>query len=368
MVDLPLVTAVAAAQVPPLVFQDDIGRDPGPLSLVLSLGCAVALLARRRHPLLVLFAVGAVVPLVPPVLVALFVALYSVGVGAEVRREVGLAAYGVVATWVAIMQVVDDGAEGLVRGPVIALAMGFPLALGMAVLARRQLMAELVDRAERAEHEQQLLADAAVADERARLARELHDVVAHRVSLMVLHAGALELAAPLEQAETAGLVAGIGRQALEELREVLDVLRVDGSAAPRTPLPGLADVAELVEASRTAGTTVQVDEVGDLATLPGSVARTVFRVVQEALTNVHKHAPGAPVRILLERAPGCDMRVEVVNGPAPRLVAAPEAQVGGGHGLVGVRERVGLVGGQAEVGPTGDGGWAVRATLPAGAP
>lgn len=377
--DLCLAAGVAVVQLPPLAFQSDVGPDLGPVAVLLAIASAASLLARRRRPVVLTLVLGGVVNLVPAVMVAMFVALYSVGVYA--RREAGVATWAVLAAATAVLQVVDDGADGLLRGPVIALAMGFPLAFGSAVVARRQLMAELLDRAERAEREQRLLADMAVADERASLARELHDVVAHRVSLMVLHAGALELAPvatvagepgvaaiddTVEDKKEAALIGSIGRQALDELREMLDVLRPGGgtgAAAPLAPLPGLADIHELAAASRSAGLAVTVTESGDVGEVAGSIARTAFRIVQEALTNVHKHAPGAPVRVEVQRNEAL-LAVTVVND---RPTREPLDVPGGGHGLTGVRERVALVSGQVKAGPTPDGGWMVQADLPVAA-
>lgn len=392
-VDLVLTGLAIAAGLPLAILRPDAWPDVGSLTPVLLVAGAAGLLIRRRHPVELALGLCAAVAVAPVATVPLLVALYTVG--ARVRRSVALTVWAVAAAETVVLQVADDGTNGLSRAPVIALALGFPLVLGMAMEAHRRLMAEMVDRAERAEREQDLLAEAAVAAERARLARELHDVVAHRVSLMVLHASALELApatpatsrtahattsgtgssarpdptgtaGTADTAAEAALIGSIGRQALDELRQMLDVLR-DGrgdEVAPRAPLPGVPEIHDLAAASRATGLTVTVTEDGDVASVPGPVGRTAFRVVQEALTNVHKHARGAAVVIRLRRLPA-RLDVEVVNHQPDR---APLDLPGGGHGLAGLRERVALAGGQVVVGPTPGGGWAVHAQLPVSPP
>lgn len=373
VVDAGLACLAAAVTVPLAILGPDAWPDVGRFTPVLAVVASLALLARRRHPVPVAVAVAIATAMAPVVMVPLFIALY--GVGAYVARSVALAVWAGVAIEVVALQAIDDGASGLVRGPVIASALGFPVVLGMAVDARSRLMAELVSRAERAEREQGLLAAAAVAAERARLAREMHDVVAHRVSLMVLHASAIELSgdaapdpgsSPRSDAAEAALIGTIGRQALDELRQMLDVLRDRGEPVPLAPLPGIVEVHDLAAASRSAGLTVTVLEDGDVAAVPGSVSRTAYRVVQEGLTNVHKHAAGAAVDIHLRRCP-VSLDIEVVNDRptgAPGSGAAPAPVPGGGHGLTGLRERVALLGGRVVAEPTPEGGWAVLARLP----
>jgi signal transduction histidine kinase len=239
------------------------------------------------------------------------------------------------------------------------------VAVGAYIGARRDLMASLRDRAERAEAERELRAEQARLGERARIAQEMHDVLAHKVSLIALHAGGLEVnpAVGADKVESsAGLIRETARQAMEDLREVLGVLRTDLSqnGADLAPVPRAADLARLVEASRAAG--VQVTSSLTLPDdVPALVGRTVYRVVQEALTNVHKHARGVHTEVLVEGAPGTGVNVRVTN---VRPVAADSLLPGSGAGLVGLRERVTLAGGRLDAGPTQDGGWRVEAWLP----
>ena len=221
---------------------------------------------------------------------------------------------------------------------------------------------ELRERAERLEQEQHLRAETAIAAERTRIAREMHDVVAHRVSLMVLHAGGLEVSAPDERtAEIAELIRTTGREALSELREILGVLR-NGEAAPTAPQPVLDDVGSLIDAACAAGANVDLTTTGTPRPLNAQVERTAYRVVQEALTNAVKHAPGAEIDVRIDYGRTA-LTVTVVNGPATVKVANPVPD--SGYGLIGLRELLALVGGTFVAGPLADGGWWVRAIIPA---
>lgn len=243
------------------------------------------------------------------------------------------------------------------------------VAWGMYIRARRQLVASLRDRAEQAEAAQELLARQARHAERARIAGEMHDVLGHRISLMALHAGGLQVRPDLppgEVRETAGLIWSTAREALEELRGIIGVLR-DGdgaqSAAPSAPQPSLPDIAALVEESRRAGMKVELDmRVEAPETAPGSVGRDTYRIVREALTNVSKHARGTAVRVSVSGRAGAGLLVTVRNRlPAgrPAGVALP----GTGLGLVSLAERVSLSGGTLTHGPDPDGYFVVNAAL-----
>ena len=238
-----------------------------------------------------------------------------------------------------------------------------PGAVGIYVRTRAQLLAALRERAERAEAEQELLARDAVLTERTRIAREMHDAVGHRVSLMVLQAGAIEMAAtdPQRVEQLAGQVQTAGRQALDELRQMVGVLRAgETEDAPLAPQPGLDALARLVDESRQAGMAVELSGLPDGAHLDPAVSRAAYRIVQEALTNAGKHAPGAAVSVAVERPAG-QLVVRVVNGPGHAMEPAP----GGGYGLVGLGERVRTLGGRLTVGARLDGGFEVEAELPA---
>jgi signal transduction histidine kinase len=203
--------------------------------------------------------------------------------------------------------------------------------------------------------------------ERTRIAREMHDVLAHSISLISLHAGALEVrpdAPPHEISRAAGVVRASAHRALEDLREVIYVLRAepDGGDGHR-PQPTIGDVAELVGASRDAGTAVEFDQRADAASLPIATGRNVYRIVQEALTNARKHAPLAAVQATIDGGPGDGLTVEVVSRRPIAQLGRDEIP-GAGAGLVGLSERVELAGGRLEHGRTAAGDYRLWAWLP----
>jgi len=241
------------------------------------------------------------------------------------------------------------------------------VAWGMYVRARRQLVLSLRERAERAEAEQQMRVEQAQANERARIAREMHDVLAHRISLLSMHAGALEFrpdAPPEEIARAAGVVRASAHQALDDLREVIGVLReesLDGD--PERPQPTLANLPGLLDESRQAGMHVSSEcRVEDLAAVPDGVGRNAYRIVQEALTNARKHAQGAAVDVTVDGAAGTGLTVEVRNRLPVGSARAPIP--GAGTGLIGLSERTSLAGGRLEHGRTPGGDFELRAWLP----
>jgi signal transduction histidine kinase len=247
-----------------------------------------------------------------------------------------------------------------------------PAILGLYVGERRRLWVALTERAEGLETELALLAEQAAErarrarmEERTRIAREMHDVVAHRVSLLVVHAGALERIAardPEKAAANAKLMGDIGRQALDELRQILGVLRtVDEPSAEELPELGLHSVAALVDELRAAGLPVRYTLGGARRLLSEEAERTAYRVVQEALTNVLKHAPGAEAEVVVAYVPG-GVALAVTNS-CPGGEASPRALPSGGNGLVGMRERVTALGGAFTAGPTEEGGFRVEARL-----
>ncbi|MEV5985190.1 sensor histidine kinase [Streptomyces sp. NPDC052051] len=209
----------------------------------------------------------------------------------------------------------------------------------------------------------QLLADRAVAAERRRIARELHDIVAHHITTMQLMAGGARAnltAAPDQARDALVTLEGSGRMALREMRQLLDVLRAGDEAEeePTAPQPGLADLERLVGESCRSGVPTEFEVRGEPRTVPSSIGLTVFRVVQEALTNARKYAAGARAVVRLTYGP-VDVTVEVADeGPGEGFTG------GSGYGLVGMRERVVLHGGTVEAGPSDEGGFRVRARLP----
>lgn len=322
---------------------------------------SLALFWRRRFPSIVtVIAIAAM--LTAAIFVPMGLALLTLSIR---RRDLVLAVLGVAAYAAFVVNGWYGGGElwvSLFTGPFLV---GTWIAIGAYVGARRDLMVTLRDRAERAEAERELRGEQARLGERARIAQEMHDVLAHKVSLIALHAGGLEVnpaVGPEKVEGSARLIRETARQAMEDLREVLGVLRTDVSeaGADLAPVPQAADLDRLVEASRDAGVSVS----GRFALpddVPVSIGRTVYRVVQESLTNVHKHARGASTEVFVRGMRGEGVTARVTN---VRPVAAGSLLPGAGAGLVGLRERVQLAGGRLMTGPTPEGGWQVEAWLP----
>ncbi|MFI7441516.1 sensor histidine kinase [Nonomuraea indica] len=341
---------------------------PFPLPLVAA-GAAGAAAWRVRRSWWPLAAIGAVAYVVLVMWPPLVVASYHAGTRLRRTRDIALylgAAVVVLVASVGAGRIAGGPRELATATPANALlmavaAMVLPLVYGLWIRSRRDVLAAARERADRLESEQVMRAEQARSQERARIAREMHDVVAHRVSLMVLHAGALELAAGDERtAEAAAMIGGIGREALANLREVLGVLRSTEQPAPLAPQPTLADLDRLLDQSRALGIPVTRQDHGEPRPLRSTVERTAYRVVQEALTNVHKHAAGAATDVHVHFLPG-ELRVEVRNRPAR---GGPAPLPGSGWGLAGLRERVELLNGTLRTGPEDGGGFGVIAEIP----
>jgi signal transduction histidine kinase len=341
--------------------------------IILAAGSAgsVVLWWRRRWPVPTTL-VGAVAFPLSGNPVPLFVGLFTLAGSDDRRARRGLdgllaAAVLVGAVAIALPDMIDLGRfdlQALVGGAALA---GLAAVAGFYAGTRQALLVALQDRAERAEAERELRDEQARAGERARIAREMHDVLAHKVSLIALHAGALEVnraADPDRVEEVAGVIRTTARQTLEELRAVLGLLRADGGTDVALT-PQLPDIRQLVDASHDAGVPAELRcdlPDPDLA-LPDVTARAVHRVVQEGLTNVHKHAPGAATVVTLAGDRRFGVTVAVVNQPA--MTARPGSVLpGAGAGLVGLRERMRLVGGTLRSGPEPGGGWRLEARLP----
>ncbi len=235
--------------------------------------------------------------------------------------------------------------------------------------ARQALIASLCERANRAEAEQGRRVAEARAAERTQIAREMHDVLAHRLSLLATYAGALEYrpdAKPELVSRAAAVVRTGAHDALSELRDVIAVLRDNGQAGGeggQRPQPALADLPELIEESRDTGTHVELDNrLAEAGGPPNVIGRTAYRVVQEALTNARKHATGEPVRIVLSGTPGTRLTIDI-NNRMPGHTTATNAVPGSGTGLVGLTERVRLAGGELDHHAT-DGEFRLHAWLP----
>ena len=343
-----------------------LGEAPAAMRMAFGIGLAMLVLIRRANPY-PLLALGTVAWAVMGAPWGLMVAGYTIA--ARPRRPRGFGVLlGVLALVVLARMLVVSEVSALFAAVVTVLVVGVPVLLGLWIGIRRALIAHLRDEAERLEREQLLDAERAKAQERARIAREMHDVVAHRVGLMVLHAGALEVSlADPAAAQQAALVRQTGREALQELRDILGILREGEDRALLDPQPTLADLDRLVQQSRDTGMAVSVAVDGTRRQLPATVERTAYRLVQEALTNVHRHAANAAtevgVRYGREELEVAVRNARPANGPHPGLALAS-----GGHGLMGLRERVTLLGGTFQAGPRLDGGFEVRASIPCEVP
>lgn len=409
------VVSAAECAVEGYPFARDAGI-PVAAGIVFGLLAGSVLVLRRRWPIAVVLVSIAITPAQMGFLMGI-VGLYTLAASELPRRIIGsLAGMSLVGTLiVTFVRVRQDMARGdltlgdwFVPFAAITTSLGLtapPLLLGLYVGARRRLMESLRERADSLERELQLLAERAEEraewarnEERTRIAREMHDVVAHRVSLMVVHAAALQAVArkdPEKAVKNAALVGDMGRQALTELREMLGVLRTgDGRAAAARrdevplaavgaaaavaasrvaedegagegPGPCLSDLDVLVGQSAAAGMVVDLSVEGDTRSYAADIEQTAFRVVQEALTNVHKHAAGAKTYVRLAHRVS-EIAMQVENEPPPEVTSASSARLpSGGNGLLGMRERVVGLGGVFVSGPTDAGGFRVSAVIPA---
>jgi signal transduction histidine kinase len=328
------------------------------VSIVVGIAALVSLRWRRTHPGAVGIGIGLVSLVVITGSGANLVATFNAAIRARGRDLAIIAGLAIAWAFVNPLLYPPKGSYAFDAGASLLLA-GAAIGWGLFARARRQLVASLRALADRA-------GDEARAAERRRIAREMHDVLAHRLSLLSVHAGALEFrpdASPEEVAEAAAVIRESARGALEELRGVIGVLREDGAETlTEPPQPTIADVAALVEESRAAGMRIAARiELGDAAPT-AAVGRTAYRLVQEGLTNARKHAPGAAVTLTVD-APDGDLRVEV-RSLAPVAVASAPPLPGAGTGLIGLSERVTLAGGELESGVDPTGAFVLRARLP----
>ncbi|MFE5327566.1 sensor histidine kinase [Embleya sp. NPDC056575] len=352
----PLVPAIALA-----VHLHESGADVANawLTYVAQVIAGLILIVRRRHP-------EVCVAVIAPTLLqgqsfGALLAAYAVAVYVSDRRRMWLL-IGVLclATW----QPWDW--RDLANNTGNTFGTLTPACYGLYIASRRRLIAALGERAERAEREQELRAEQAREEERNRLAGDMHDIVTHRVSLMVLQAGAMRSRAVDDATRRAAEdLRSTGCQALAELRDLVSVLRAARERDARAPVePAVLDASALVEESAAAGVDVRLEVEGTARPASPVVVRTAYRVVQEALTNVHKHAPGAFVRVLVRHTDD-ELRITVTNTAPTR---PPEIELGaGGTGLVGLHRRIELTGGTFRAGPRADGGFALDARLSVGA-
>jgi signal transduction histidine kinase len=339
------------------------------IDVALAVVACLSLWIRRRHPLAIgLFTVGASAVSVGAGGAAL-AGMFTVAVHCPPRWTARVAVLSVLAS--AVNPLIYRSEHHYSFGPVeiglvsTAVAVGY----GLYVRVRRELVLSLQERNRRLESEQDLRVREARQAERTRIAREMHDVLAHRISLLSVHAGALEFnpsAAPEEIARAAAVIRMSARAAQEELREVVGVLRddrTDAEAVP-PPQPTLVEVPELVAESQRAGMDVASEINVDGNDVPPLIGRTAYRLVQEGLTNARKHAPGQRVQIAIAGRPRSELTVEVVNRPLVGHASGTVPSDGSGTGLIGLAERVQLTGGRLSHEALNDGGFALRATLP----
>jgi signal transduction histidine kinase len=345
--------------------------DPRAAHAAFVLAITLPLAWRRRAPLAVLCIAGAAAMLESVLLanfpsfqpfVALIVAVYSVAAHSDRRRAVmGAVVAGAILVPGELLQAVTgDGSFDI--GALVVFAAAW--VVGRALRRWRLEAGELWHRADRLEREREQRARVAVAEERSRIARELHDVVAHAVSVVVIQAQGAQRELEGDQQpvrEALSTIESTGRQALVEMRGLLGVLRRGDEDLALTPQPTLKRLDALVDQVREAGLPVELRVAGDEAPLPPGVDLSAYRIVQEALTNTLKHAGPAHARVFV-RYGGDELELEISDDGH----AQARDDDGGGHGLVGMRERVAVVGGDFESGRQAGGGFRIRARLPLG--
>ncbi|MFF3753999.1 sensor histidine kinase [Streptomyces sp. NPDC002018] len=347
-------------------------RTPGALSVVLMVLTAGALVFRRRAPMPVLLCVGGmtVVELIAvqppaPVVLSTVIALYTVAAHTDrpTTWRVGLATMTVLT---AVAMVFSSGVWYAQENLVIFAWTGMASAAGDAVRSRRDFIQAIRDRAERAERTREEEARRRVAEERLRIARDLHDVVAHHIALVNVQAGVASHVMdrrPDQAKEALAHVREASRSALDELRATVGLLRQSGDpAAPTEPAPGLQHLDGLLDTFRNAGLPVVFAANGaeHPTRLPAAVDLVAYRIIQEALTNVRKHAgPAAKAEVSVVRV-GATVEITVLDDGE----GTGEPADGGGHGLLGMRERVTALGGTLTAGPRYGGGFRIQAILP----
>ena len=376
---LDLLVALAVAVIAQVETWLTSAYEPKAAYAAAALAMSVPLAWRRASPLAVLAMVFA--PLLVMalagrrvesayVMLVLLVAFAAVGAYCERRRAVaGLGiGFALLAVLIGCEHLVDSrNAEPPVAGDFVFLSaiLGVVWTLAFSLRERSVRAGELQDRADRLEREQDEQARAAVAQERARIARELHDVVAHFVSVIAVQTGSIRRRLRTERPDEAAELSGIeqtARQALAEMRRMLGLMRADDEGMSLAPQPGMDQVQRLLEQVRAAGLPVELEIEGERRPLSPGVDLAAYRILQEALTNVIKHAGPSRARVTLRFA---ERALELEVADDGRGVGAEN---GGGHGLIGMRERVALYSGLLETGPGADGGFVVKASLPTAAP
>jgi signal transduction histidine kinase len=365
-IDLLIFVAQAATENP--------AAEPPPwyVTIPIIVSVVAPLVFRRRYPVIAAYATlllgipHSALQLGVASLLSSCIALYTLVAYVGRKPAVLYAVVNVVLTAVQTTFLDDDSLQKWIISLTLAvLALAFCWALGEFVGARRAYQAEVEQRLSLLEVERDHQARMAVAAERARIARELHDVVAHAVSVIVVQAdgAAYAVRSQPELAERAvQTISATGREALTELRRLLGVLRSEEAAGELTPQPGTQSLSELAERVRAVGLPVRLEIAGDVDDLPAGVGLGIYRIVQEALTNSLKHAgPGTKAVVRVERD-GDEVSLDIRDDG--RQAAHSLVGVSGGNGLIGMRERALVFGGSLDAGPRPDGGWQVRARLP----
>ncbi len=363
------VALAAAAEVEYRLYTAGLGAAPGPDTRVLViLLLTLPLAVRRRYPLacaLAQLAGSGLIRAQPP-----YVAIFAILLGLYSLCVYGPSPWlslGWVVTATVSLQLFLPGIRMQVAPSVLMLLGGMLAFVGGEATRQRQAHAHLLEeRAERLRAEGDLAAKMAVEEERRRIARELHDVVAHSVSLIVVQAGAARMVRgqPSKVLDALRRVEDGGREALEELRHLVGLLGNDKEVTDLEPQPGLGQLEKLAASVRAAGVAVDVSVNGSPRQLPPGLDLTAYRIIQEALTNTLKHAAGASARVRVDFGQE-QLDLEVIDSGGRTQLLQPPL---GGHGLAGMRERVAMYRGQLEVGPQPGGGFAVRARLPLPAP
>jgi signal transduction histidine kinase len=339
------------------------------LDVLAGLLCCLTLWWRRRWPIQIALLTAVAGTFSAFAIPAAAVALFTVAVHRRFAALAAVAGADLAASVLFTLIRPSPGVETHVPIGVGVLGIIAITTSGMFTRARRQLIVSLLGRAERAEAEQKLRITQARQLERTRIAREMHDVLAHRISLVSMHAGALEFRAEAvgpEVARSAAVIRTSAHQALEDLREVIDVLRTDtDDEVLDAPQPTLADIHKLVDEARAAGTRIDadLDLPPDAGEPPANIGRTAYRIVQEGLTNARKHATGAAVTVRVAGSAAGGLSVEVVSRRAIGTGGSSPIP-GAGQGLIGLIERTELVGGTLEHGLTPAGDFRLAAWLP----
>ncbi|MFI9508567.1 sensor histidine kinase [Nocardia sp. NPDC052566] len=350
-----LVLAGAAAYLGYMqALQSPIGVAPVAVASFVACAAGLALLVRRRYPF-VAFAVASAAMVLNGMLVPALLVVFTLAWRNGNRRSTWI---GVVVTIVLVL-VPWGGPMTAPTGLVVVVAFCLavtPALFGLWLAQRRELFDSLRERAEQAERERDLRAATAVTQERAHIARELHDVVAHRISQITVQAGALEVTSDGVAATSAAAIRTTAAAALAEMREMLGVLRADGEA-PLHPAPSLDGVRDLMDGAIAHGERLRVSLPDTMPQVPGAVGRAVYRLIQESLTNAAKHAAGAEIWVRVAVSDTA-LTVLVRNDPG-----ASRADSGGGLGLIGMRERVEQAGGALTTAAEPGGGFRVAATF-----